>query len=144
MLADSAAKKYDTLSAKLTNLKNRALVAGRQIARDLMPTLESLMEKANGLITSFMGLDKSQRENIIKWAAIAAAIGPVILITGTLIKNIGYIAGAVGKLFTAFGKLSAAVTMAGGGFKGLLSVIGHSKIAMLALTAAAVYGAVSL
>ena len=144
MLAESAAKKYDTLSAKLTNLKNRALVAGRQIARDLVPTLESLMEKANGLITSFMGLDKSQRENILKWAAIAAAIGPVILITGTLIKNIGYIAGAFGKLFTAFGKLSAAVTMAGGGFRGLLSVIGHSRIAMLTLTAAAVYGAVTL
>ena len=34
--------------------------------------------------------------------------------------------------------------MAGGGVKGLLSVIGHSKIAMLALTAAAVYGAVTL
>ncbi|MBQ3761080.1 MAG: phage tail tape measure protein, partial [Clostridia bacterium] len=144
MLADSAAKKYDTLAAKLTNLKNRALVAGRQIGRDLTPTIESLMEKANNLITSFMGLDKSQRESILKWAAIAAALGPVILITGTLIKNIGYIAGAVGKLFTAFGKLSAAITMAGGGFRGLLSVIGHSKVAMLALTAAAVYGAVSL
>ena len=144
MLADSAAKKYDTLAAKLTNLKNRALVAGRQIGRDLTPTIENMMEKANNLITSFMGLDKSQRESILKWAAIAAALGPVILITGTLIKNIGYIAGAVGKLFTAFGKLSAAITMAGGGFRGLLSVIGHSKVAMLALTAAAVYGAVTL
>ena len=80
MLADSAAKKYDTLAAKLTNLKNRALVAGRQIGRDLTPTIENLMEKANNLITSFMGLDKSQRESILKWAAIAAALGPVILV----------------------------------------------------------------
>ena len=143
-LAESAAVKYDTLSAKLTNLKNKALVAGRQIGRDITPAIESLMDKANSLITAFMGLDKSQRESIIKWAAIAAAIGPVILVTGTLIKNLGYVSGALGKLFTAFGKLSASVTMAGGGIKGLLSVITHSKVAMLALTAAAVYGAVKL
>ncbi|MCR4577643.1 MAG: phage tail tape measure protein, partial [Clostridiales bacterium] len=143
-LAESAAVKYDTLSAKLTNLKNKALVAGRQIARDLTPTIESLMEKANSLITAFMGLDKSQRENIIKWAGIAAAIGPVILISGTLIRNLGYITGALGKVFTAFGKFSAAVTLAGGGIKGFGSVLLHSKGFMLLLTAAVVAGTVAL
>ena len=144
MLTSSAEKKYSTLSSQLANLKNKAIVAARQIGKDLTPTLQKLMDKANGLITSFMGLDASQRESIIKWAGIAAAMGPVILIAGTLIKNLGIITGAVGKAFTAVGKFSAAIKAAGGGIKGFGSVLVSSKAFWLALAAAIVVGTVAL
>ena len=144
MLASSAATKYNTVSSQLANLKNKAMVAARQIGKDLTPTFTSLMEKANGLITAFMGLDASQRNSIIKWAGIAAAIGPVIMILGTLIKNMGLVTGAVGKVFTGFGKLSAAIKTAGGGLKGLGSLLVHSKGFWIALAAAVVAGTVAL
>ena len=144
MLATSAATKYNTVSSQLANLKNKALMAARQIGKDLTPTFQSLMDKANGLISAFMGLDSSQRASIIKWAGIAAAMGPVIMICGTLIKNLGVLTGVVGKVFTGFGKLSAAITAAGGGMKGLGSVLAHSKAFWAALAAAVVAGTVAL
>ena len=144
MLTSSAATKYNTVSSQLANLKNKAMVAARQIGKDLTPTFQKLMDKANGLIASFMDLDASQRNNIIRWAGIAAAMGPVIMICGTLIKNLGVMTGVVGKVFKSFGKFSAAIKTAGGGLKGLGSVLVHSKTFWFALTAAVVAGTVAL
>ena len=135
---------YSTTAAKLTNLKNKASLAGQQIASDLTPVVHNLMSAASDLLDKFMGLDEQQRLSIIKWGAVAAAMGPALLIMGRLIGVAGSVAGALGKGMTAVGKFSAAVAGAGGGMTGFLKVIGSSKLAMVALSAAVVYGAYKL
>ena len=130
---------YATTKSRLTNLKNTALMFARQIGDDLNPTIQQIIDKANALLQKFLSLDATQRQSIVKWAAFAAAVGPVVLVLG---KVVG--AGALGKAFTAIGKFSASVSMAGGGIGGLVKVLASSKVAMVALAAALVYGAVKL
>lgn len=143
-LTEMAGKIYATTAAQLTNLKNKASLAGQQIASDLTPVVQNLMSAASGLLDKFMGLDEEQRLSIIKWGAVAAAMGPALLIMGRLVGAVGSIAGALGKGLTAVGKFSAAVKGAGGGVSGLLKVVGSSKLAMAGLTAAVIYGAYKL
>ena len=143
-LTEMAGKIYATTAAQLTNLKNKASLAGQQIASDLTPIVQNLMSTASGLLDKFMGLDEQQRLAIIKWGAVAAAMGPALLIMGRLVGAVGSIAGALGKGMTAVGKFSAAVKGAGGGVSGLLKVVGSSKLAMAGLTAAVIYGAYKL
>lgn len=143
-LTEMAGKIYATTAAQLTNLKNKASLAGQQIASDLTPIVQNLMSTASGLLDKFMGLDEQQRLSIIKWGAVAAAMGPALLILGRLVGAVGSVAGALGKGMTAVGKFSAAVKGAGGGVSGLLKVVGSSKLAMAGLTAAVIYGAYKL
>lgn len=143
-LTEMAGKIYATTAAQLTNLKNKASLAGQQIASDLTPTIQNLMSSASDLLDKFMGLDEEQRLSIIKWGAVAAAMGPALLILGRLVGAVGSVAGALGKGMLAVGKFSAAVKGAGGGVSGLLKVVGSSKLAMAGLTAAVIYGAYKL
>lgn len=143
-LTDEANKRYATTKSRLTNLKNTALMFARQIGDDLNPTLQKLIDKANDLLQKFLSLDKGQRESIVKWAAFAAAVGPVVLVLGKVVGAVGTVTGALGKAFTALGGFSAKVSMAGGGLGGLVKTLASSKLAMVALSAALVYGAVKL
>lgn len=143
-LTEMAGKIYATTAAQLTNLKNKASLAGQQIASDLTPIVQNLMSTASGLLDKFMGLDEQQRLSIIKWGAVAAAMGPALLILGRLVGAVGSVAGALGKGMLAVGRFSAAVKGAGGGVSGLLKVVGSSKLAMAGLTAAVIYGAYKL
>ena len=143
-LTEEANKRYATTKARLTNLKNTALLFARQIGDDMNPTIQQIIDKAGELLQTFLSLDTGQRESIIKWAAFAAAVGPVVLVLGKVVGAAGTVTGALGKAFTAVGKFSASVSMAGGGIGGFVKVLASSKVAMAALAAALVYGAVKL
>ena len=143
-LTNEANKRYATTQSRLTNLKNTALMFARQIGDDLNPTIQQIIDKAGELLQKFLSLDKTQRESIVKWAAFAAAVGPVVLVLGKVVGAVGTVTGALGKAFTAIGKFSASVSMAGGGIGGFVKVLASSKVAMVALAAALVYGAVKL
>ena len=143
-LTNEANKRYATTKSRLTNLKNTALMFARQIGDDLNPTIQQIIDKANALLQKFLSLDATQRQSIVKWAAFAAAVGPVVLVLGKVVGAVGTVTGALGKAFTAIGKFSASVSMAGGGIGGLVKVLASSKVAMVALAAALVYGAVKL
>ena len=143
-LTDEANKRYATTKSRLTNLKNTALMFARQIGDDLNPTIQQIIDKANQLLQKFLSLDASQRQAIVKWAAFAAAVGPVVLVLGKVVGAVGTVTGVLGKAFTALGGFSAKVSMAGGGLGGLVKTLASSKLAMVALSAALVYGAVKL
>ena len=143
-LTNEANKRYATTKSRLTNLKNTALMFARQIGDDLNPTIQQIIDKANALLQKFLSLDATQRQSIVKWAAFAAAVGPVVLVLGKVVGAVGTVTGTLGKAFTAIGKFSASVSMAGGGIGGLVKVLASSKVAMVALAAALVYGAVKL
>ena len=136
-LTNEAGKRYSTTASKLTNLKNKALLFGQQIGDNLNPTIQSLIEGADNLLSKFLQMDEAQRKQIIQYAAIAAAIGPVLLLFGKVTKGIGSISTGIGKFATAVGK-------AGGGIKGFLSVLGSSPAVWLAVAAATIYATVAI
>lgn len=132
-LTEEANKRYATTKSRLTNLKNTAVLFGQRIGDDLNPTINNLIDGASGLLEKFMALDASQRMQIIQFAAIAAAAGPVSSVLGKVTSTVGKGVSAVGNFATAVGK-------AGGGLTGLGTVLGNSPTAMFALTAAVVLG----
>lgn len=136
-LVEEAGKRYQTTASKLTNLKNKAVLFGQQIGDDLNPTIQELIEGADDLLDSFLDMDEAQRQQIIKWTAIAAATGPALLGISKVSKGISAFTGGIGKFATAVGK-------AGGGFKGFMSVLGKSPSIWLAVAAAVVVGTIAL
>ena len=136
-LADEAGKRYATTASKLTNLKNTAMLFAQTIGDDLNPTIQKMIDGAGNLLNRFMELDASQREQIIKWAAVAASIGPVFLAMGKVTKGIGIVSKGIGTFATAVGK-------AGGGVKGFFSVLGSSPAVWFAVAAATVVATVAI
>lgn len=130
-LATVAEQRYATTASKLTNLKNSALLFAQTIGDDLNPTVHRLIEGTGEVIDKLMALDSTQRIQIIRWAAVAAAIGPVILVTGKVTKSIGTVSKGLGTFATAVGK-------AGGGFKGFMSVLTKSPAFWFAVAAATI------
>ncbi len=143
-LTEEANKRYATTKSRLTNLKNTALLFAQQIGDDLNPTIQSLIDRANELLASFLAMDESQRMAIIKFAAVAAAAGPALLVIGKTTSAVGKASAAIGKFATGMGKFSAKVKLAGGGVTGFAKTVGSSKLAVAALSAALIYGAYKL
>ena len=84
-------------------------VAAEMGAR-LIPYAQAAIEKLKGLIQWFDGLSDSQKDNIVKWGLILAAVGPVLII--------------VGKLATGLSALIPVV-------KGVVAVLGFLRVAIL-------------
>ena len=136
-LTIEANKRYATTSSKLQNLKNKAMLAGQQIGDDLNPAIQNIMQTMSEWLDKFMELDEAERAQIEKWALIAAASGPAILLFSKVTKGIGSVTGALGKFMTSVGQ-------AGGGFSGLMSVLGKSPAVWLAVASAVAYGTYQL
>ena len=136
-LAEEAGKRYATTESKLQNLKNTATLAAQQIGNDLTPTFQKLIDGAKQIIEKFMALDDSTRMTIIKIAGIAAAAGPALLVFSKITSGIGAVS-------TALGKFCTSVASAGGGMKGLLSVLTSGPAIWVALAVAAVAATVAI
>ena len=90
-----------------TMAMNQAKLAGAEIGNTLMtiaaPAIQKVSEVVKDLKDKWDGLSPSQQENIVKFGLVAAAIGPVIVIGGTLISTIGSIIGVAGTLVSGIG-----------------------------------------
>ena len=97
---------------------NELIAAGSDLAEVIQGMLAPVMDDLKGEIQDlrewFNGLTPEEQEMIVKTAAIAAVIGPVLVILGKLISGIGSIAGAIGGL-TGFigGLIPEGMTLAG-------------------------------
>ena len=136
-LTEEAGKRYATTESRLVNLKNKAVLFGQQIGDDLNPMIQSLIDGTGELLDKFLEMDEAQRMQVIRYAAIAASIGPVLLLMGKVSKGVGALSAGIGKFATAVGK-------AGGGWSGFLSVLTKSPAVWLAVAAAVVAGTVAL
>lgn len=85
---------------EFTTLSNEAKVGladlGEQIQVAALPLIEALADGVKGLVEWFTNLDDDTKQTIIKFAGLAAVIGPVVMVIGTLITSIGAIVGAIG------------------------------------------------
>ena len=72
------------------------------------------MESIGKFIDRLQNMDQGQRLQIARFAALAAAAGPVILIFGRLATGLGKLTGWLGTFCTAVGKAGGADTNPGG------------------------------
>lgn len=94
--------------------------------------LRNFVQQLTEFVKKFNELDTAQKEQIIKWGLVAAAVGPVLTIIGRLMTTFATFASLVGTLSTTFSSLVSGFTgVAGaaggveGGFGGILSKIGQ-------------------
>ena len=71
-------------AGSLVQLKNQLGDISEEIGGMLMPSIVKFVEKIKGLAENFADLSISQKENILMYAGIAAAVGPVLIILGQL------------------------------------------------------------
>ena len=131
--ADGAAQQMadtmlNNLGGQLTLLKSALEGLAIQIGDIIMPYIMKFVEKLQELVQWFQNLDETQKENIIRFAAIAAAIGPVIIVIGKLFT-------AVGSIATGFSKLGTLMTSLKTGFSALGAAIGGISAPVLAIVA---------
>ena len=133
-LSAEAEKRYATMAAKMSQLRERIVQVGISIGEILMPYIEKAMDVIEGLVEKWNSLDESQQKNILKFAAIAAAVGPVLLVVGKLISSVGSIVTVVGKVVSGAGTLISSL----GGLQGVLAALtGPVGIVVAAIAALA-------
>lgn len=104
-----AATMQDNLGGQLTILKSQLEEAAIAVGDTLIPTIREIVSVIQGWVDKLNALDPAQKEMIVKIALVAAAIGPALIIIGTLITSIGTIIGLLGALLSPIGLVVAAI-----------------------------------
>jgi TP901 family phage tail tape measure protein len=109
MTGDAFGVTSDTASFKmqaaLTGIKTSLIELGEVIA----PFVAQFADKIKQLTDSFAALSPQTKQFIVQGLAIAAAIGPVLLIVGKLITVIGGVIKVIGVLVAAFNPVTLVV-----------------------------------
>ena len=93
-----AATMQDNLSGQITILKSALQELAIQIGNALMPTVRNIVSKIQEFVEKLQQMDEGTRNTILKLAAFAAAIGPVLLVVGKLTSGVGAAMQSISKL----------------------------------------------
>lgn len=131
--ADGAAQQMadtmlDNLSGQLTLLESALEGLAIQFGEILMPYIKQLVTWLQNLTQKLQELTPEQKEQIVKWAAIAAAIGPVLMVLGELTSS-------VGSIITTFGKIPGAIAKTKSAFTAVSAAIGGISAPVVAVVA---------
>ncbi len=88
-LSKEAETRYQTTESQLEILKNQFQDVGISIGQILLPTLQSLMSALSSFASYLASLDEGTLRIITTIGMVAASIGPVLLILGSLASAIG-------------------------------------------------------
>ena len=130
--AGNAQNAADAMVTPLEKLSSTFDVFKYSVGEAISGAVVPFIEKATELVDKFRQMSPEQQQQVVKWAAMAAAAGPVIGIFGTMIRT-----GV--RLFAAFGKLQGvikAITTAGGPLKLLLAGLSTPMGVVIAAIAA--------
>lgn len=72
--------------------------------------LRELLQKLTELVNAFNNMTPEQQEQIVKWALLAASIGPVLLVIGKVISTVGTLMTTFKNLKNAFTFVTTALT----------------------------------
>ena len=122
--ADGAAEQMantmlDNLGGQVTILKSSLQELALQFGEILLPYVKKFVDKIQELVTRFQELSPEQKDQIVKWTALAAAVGPVLLVVGKLLTSVGSIVTTFGKIPGAIGKAKSGLAALTTGVKNL-------------------------
>lgn len=112
--AGQAQTQMDNLKGDWTKFTS-ALGTSQIIISDIVNgALRDFVQKLTELVKTFNNLDPEEQKHILKMAAIAAAVGPCVLVFGKLITGLG-------TLFKSFHEISQAMTLVRSGMTMLIT-----------------------
>lgn len=134
-LTDEAGQRYATTESQLVLLKNAANNLAIQFSEVMMPILRQWIDKLRGVIDWLSSLSTSQMQMIVTIAAVAAAVGPVLLVIGKTTTAIGTVMRVLSPLVSMIGGVNTATGALGAVFTALTGPIGIVVAAVAGLTA---------
>ncbi len=104
----------EQLAGALNKMKNQAI----ELGGEFVPVIGKITDLLEDLTEKFSELSDEEKENILQWAGVAAAAGPVLSVVGSGIKtfsNLTSMIGGASKALGILGKSTAVTTTAIGG-----------------------------
>lgn len=138
-MLDNTAGAFESLSGSLES-------AGIAIQKELAPYIRDLAEWIQELVDEFVDLSDEEKKNVIRTAALVAAIGPAVKIIGklgsgigTAIKDVGLLSQAIGVVKSGAKSTSSEVNTLATVISAIKSPVGLAVTALTALAAATAY-----
>ena len=130
-----AAVMQDNLSGQMTILKSQLQELAISFGEMLMPAIRKIVSKIQAFIDKLNGMSEGQRKAVLTIGLIVAALGPLLVILGTVISKVGVAMQGFVKLATGVRKLGVAVKAGSGFFGKLGAALGGISGPVLAVVA---------
>lgn len=125
----------DNLAGQLTILKSQIEELAISFGEMLMPAIRKIVSKIQAFVDKLNSMSESQRKAILTIGLIIAALGPLLVIIGTVISKVGAAMQGFVKLATGVKKLGVAVKAGTGIFGKLGAALGGISAPVLAVIA---------
>ena len=109
----------DNLNGQITILLSALQELAISVGDILMPKLREFVTKVQDIVDKFNKLTNEQKENLIRWIALAAAIGPVLFIVGKIASGIYGLISTFNKLKTSISLIKSGMTLLGTSIGGI-------------------------
>ena len=132
---DMAAIMQDNLNGQLTILKSQLEELAISFGEMLMPVIRKVVTAVQGFVDKLNNMDEAQRKTIITIGLVIAALGPFLVILGTVISTMGKSMKAYASAAKGIKKLMVAVKSGTGIFGKLGTALGGISAPVLAIVA---------
>ena len=130
-----AAVMQDNLGGQLTILKSQIQELAISFGEMLMPAIRAIVSKVQAFVDKLNNMSESQRKAVLTIGLVIAALGPLLVILGTVISRVGVAMQGFVKLATGVKKLGVAVKAGTGIFGKLGAALGGISAPILAVIA---------
>ena len=130
-----AAVMQDNLGGQLTILKSQIQELAISFGEMLMPAIRAIVSKVQAFVDKLNNMSESQRKAVLTIGLIIAALGPLLVILGTVISRVGVAMQGFVKLATGVKKLGVAVKAGTGIFGKIGAALGGISAPVLAVIA---------
>ena len=130
-----AAIMQDNLNGQLTILKSQLEELAISFGEMLMPVIRKVVTAVQGFVDKLNNMDEEQRKTIITIGLVIAALGPFLVILGTVISTVGKSMKAYASATKGIKKLMVAVKSGTGIFGKLGTALGGISAPVLAIVA---------
>lgn len=117
---DMAGAMMSGLGGSMERIKSSIDVLAYSFGEVIAPAVQIAADKIQEIVDKFNDMSPEQKEQIVKWAGIAAAVGPCLVLFGKAVSGVSKVSGALSNLGSVF----SIATKAGGGLKGMFALIG--------------------
>lgn len=108
---DMADTMNDNLNGSVTLLKSAIESALISIGDRFTPVIRKLAENITGLVEKFNGLSDEQKDQIVKWGLIVAAIGPSLIVFSSVTKLLANVGQAFSFLISKINPVAVVITL---------------------------------
>lgn len=130
-----AATMQDNLAGQLTILKSQLQELAISFGEVLMPAIRIIVSKIQAFVDKLNGMSNAQREAVIKILAVAAALGPLLIVLGKTISTVGTTMKSFSTLTKGVAKLGIKIAGNSGSITSLGSALGAVAGPVLAVVA---------